>query len=80
MFARGAYMGDDLPIDSHLLVFLQELCSNAVFSKEAVVSTTLLTIFVILMLVVSLHLQFLGMVEREDESLSSHTGWDMKLF
>ena len=39
MFARGAYMGDDLPIDSHLLVFLQELCSNAVFSKEAVVST-----------------------------------------
>ena len=42
MYARGAYMGDDLP-----MVFLQELCSNAVLSKEAVVSTTLLTIFVI---------------------------------
>ena len=46
MYARGAYMGDDLP-----MVFLQELCSNAVLSKEAVVSTMLLTIFVILMLV-----------------------------
>ena len=46
MYARGAYMGDDLP-----MVFLQELWSNAVLSKEAVVSTTLLTIFVTLMLV-----------------------------